>query len=453
MFWKPSSLPASLSARLSAWYAGSAFLLLLVATGFLYWVLLTSFDREDDQYLTEKADTLIALLRAHDFCTVEWEVEGESTKRPGVEVLSRVLDAAGRLVVESAGMSAEIPAAALPASGGTEYRGRSGRVFRVLSRSAAGTREDYRVQVALEVTFEKHLLAGYRGRLWTVLGIGLLVCVLVGHTMARRGLRPVAEIARTMRRIRSTTLNERIDLSGLPSELNALAATFNEMLDRLEDAFGRLARFSSDIAHELRTPVNNLRGEVEVALARARSPEEYRDALGSSLEECLRLSRLIDSLLFLARAENPGTQIRREPLEIGPELRTVREFYEAAAHRPASPWRPARPQAWWPSSIAPCSSGRSGTWWRTPWRTPRRAAASNWKPAARKAACWSPSRTPAAAFRPNICLTSSTASTAWILPAARRRAAPAWASPSSKASPRCTAARPLLRAAPAMARA
>ncbi len=295
-------------------------------------MLLTSFDREDDQYLTEKADTLIALLRAHDFRTVEWEVEGESTKRPGVEVLSRVLDAAGRLVVESAGMSAEIPAAALPASGGTEYRGRSGRVFRVLSRSAAGTREDYRVQVALEVTFEKHLLAGYRGRLWTVLGIGLLVCVLVGHTMARRGLRPVAEIARTMRRIRSTTLNERIDLSGLPSELNALAATFNEMLDRLEDAFGRLARFSSDIAHELRTPVNNLRGEVEVALARARSPEEYRDALGSSLEECLRLSRLIDSLLFLARAENPGTQIRREPLEIGPELRTVREFYEAAAH-------------------------------------------------------------------------------------------------------------------------
>lgn len=97
-----------------------------------------------------------------------------------------------------------------------------------------------------------------------------------------------------MRRVRSETLNERIASAGLPSELSALAATFNEMLDRLEEAFARLSRFSSDIAHELRTPINNLRGEVEVTLGRARTPEEYREALGSSLEECLRLSRMIE---------------------------------------------------------------------------------------------------------------------------------------------------------------
>jgi two-component system heavy metal sensor histidine kinase CusS len=70
---------------------------------------------------------------------------------------------------------------------------------------------------------------------------------------------------------------------------------------------------------------------LEVALGKARSADEYRDVLGSALEECQRLSRIIDSLLFLARAENPEMQIRREPLEIGDELRTVLEFYEAAA--------------------------------------------------------------------------------------------------------------------------
>lgn len=187
------------------------------------------------------------------------------------------------------------------------------------------------MQVALEVTLEKNLLAGYRARLWLVLGMGLLLSVAMGYLIARRGVRPVEEIAATVRRIRSSTLNERVATAGLPAELSSLASTFNETLDRIEDAFARLGRFSSDIAHELRTPINNIRGEVEVSLSKARSPEEYREVLSSALEECLRLSRTIDSLLFLARAEHPETQVRYEPVDIGKELVAVREFYEAAA--------------------------------------------------------------------------------------------------------------------------
>ncbi len=92
-----------------------------------------------------------------------------------------------------------------------------------------------------------------------------------------------------------------------------------------------MARFSADIAHELRTPVNNLRGEAEVALGKPRSPEEYRDTLGSCLEECGRLAGLIDSLLFLARAENPKTQVEKEHVNVTRELAAVRDFYEPAA--------------------------------------------------------------------------------------------------------------------------
>ena len=84
-----------------------------------------------------------------------------------------------------------------------------------------------------------------------------------------------------------------------------LAATFNKMLDRLEESFERVSRFSAHIVHDLRTPVNNIRGEAEVALARARTVEEYREVLESSLEEAVRLSNLIGNLLFLARTENP----------------------------------------------------------------------------------------------------------------------------------------------------
>ena len=117
----------------------------------------------------------------------------------------------------------------------------------------------------------------------------------------------------------------------MPAEVQELAATFNDMLDRLSDSFERLSQFSSDIAHELRTPVNNLRGEIDLALSKRRTPEEYVDLLGSLSEECEHLTRLIDSLLFLARAEQPAMQIHREDLDICRELGLVCEFYEPAA--------------------------------------------------------------------------------------------------------------------------
>jgi two-component system, OmpR family, heavy metal sensor histidine kinase CusS len=114
--------------------------------------------------------------------------------------------------------------------------------------------------------------------------------------------------------------------------LQSLAGTFNEMLDRLEESFERVSRFTADIAHDLRTPVNNIRGEAEVALARPRTADEYRDVLESSLEEAVRLSELIGDLLFLARAESPLTEVHREDVNIGELLTTVRDYYEASAN-------------------------------------------------------------------------------------------------------------------------
>ena len=326
MFWR-SKHPRSLALRLSVWYAASSFLLLAAGTGFLYWELVESSNAEDDQYIAEKANTLRKLIGGRDFRTLKWEVEGESSVRPAVEVLSRVFSSDGRILVESAGMSEQLPAQIFPRTERIEYRTFGQRIFRVLSVEVP----DYRLQVGVEVTFEKNMLAEYRKRLWTVLGVGLLLSALAGYVIARRGIRPVEEIAATVRHIRSSTLNQRVETAGLPSELLLLASTFNETLDSLEDAFARLARFSCDIAHELRTPINNMRGEVEVTLSKTRSLDEYRDVLESSLEECQRLTRMIDSLLFLARAEHPETQIRRESVDVVNELSAVREFYEAAA--------------------------------------------------------------------------------------------------------------------------
>ena len=131
-----------------------------------------------------------------------------------------------------------------------------------------------------------------------------MAAAAAGWLTARRGLRPLREVAEHARRITADQLHERVGSTRWPVELTTLALALDEMLERLEQSFRRLSQFSADLAHELRTPINNLMGEAEVALTRDRSGEEYRQVLESSLEECGQLSRTIDSLLFLARAEN-----------------------------------------------------------------------------------------------------------------------------------------------------
>ena len=187
------------------------------------------------------------------------------------------------------------------------------------------------IQIALDRTHEETFLASYRSWLITVLCIALFITAFIGRRIAVKGIRPVSEIAETVKKIRSTNLHERINATNVPEELLILAKTFNEMLDRLTESFDRLSRFSQDIAHDLRTPLNNLRGELEVALGRARTPEEYQEVLGSCLEECARLSHLIDNLLFLTRADNPRTQLAIESLNVRNEISQLTDFFEASA--------------------------------------------------------------------------------------------------------------------------
>ena len=122
-------------------------------------------------------------------------------------------------------------------------------------------------------------------------------------------MRPLRQITETIQNINVQQLNEQVNSGQWPKEIALLANAFDQMLIRLDQSFARLSQFSADLAHELRTPINNLMGTAEVALSRERLPEEYRETLESNIEECRRIARMIDELLFLARAENPKTEI------------------------------------------------------------------------------------------------------------------------------------------------
>ena len=340
----PKKHPWSLSARLTLWFFVTSFSLILVATGYLYLALAKNLDREDDHFLTDRARGVLALLRERptDQEAIQKQVVLAGAAHPESVIYLRVLQEEGQMVAETLGMGQVLPSSVFSQThadtsvefSGHNHRSVNGRWFRVVAVRAANDRPGVStliVQAAMDRSHEEELLEDYRRNLWIVLGVALIVCSLGGYFLVRKAVRPVQNIAATARRIRSSTLNERITADGLPAELRILADTFNEMLDRLESSFDRLSQFSADIAHELRTPLNNLRGEAEVALTRPRTLDEYRDVIGSSLEEFGKLSRMIDSLLFLARAENPATQINREPVDVGIELERLREYYEATA--------------------------------------------------------------------------------------------------------------------------
>ena len=125
--------------------------------------------------------------------------------------------------------------------------------------------------------------------------------------------------------------------TALPPELVDLAEAFNEMLSRLEDSFRRLSEFSSDLAHELRTPITSLMTQTQVALSRTRSAEEYREVLYSNSEEYERLARMIADMLFLAKSDNGLIVPRRESVDLATEVRELFEFYDALGRGPRGP--------------------------------------------------------------------------------------------------------------------
>ena len=149
--------------------------------------------------------------------------------------------------------------------------------------------------------------------------------------MLRRALRPLAEMKRSLERVRPAHLSERIEPAQWPRELQPVVTAFDGMLDRLEGSFTRLSQFSADLAHELRTPIGNMLGEAQVALTRERSSEEYRSVIESAATECERLSGIIDNLLFLARAESAEQQIERSLFNGRSALEKIASFYQTAA--------------------------------------------------------------------------------------------------------------------------
>ena len=249
------------------------------------------------------------------------------------DITALILDAAGQPLFAEPG-PLPVPAA-LANSTSTEvwqwqhhdhyFRGLSAAVT-VPANSAP-----LRVILLLDSTPHMHFFSAVQRWFWMALVLSALFSAGLGWLVARRGLLPLRQVTAVAASISAASLQERIPLAAVPLELQQLAASFNAMLARLDDAFMRLSNFSADIAHELRTPLSNLMTQTEVVLAQPRDSEAYQETLYANLDDCKRMARMIDDMLFLAKADNGLIVPEQQPVALDVEVEKLFEYYRLLA--------------------------------------------------------------------------------------------------------------------------
>lgn len=333
--------PYSLTLRLALLLASLSFVVMGLVGAALYNVLAVQLRLRDDAALVARVEQIRALLK--DTNTLEL-IHRKPTLFANMlnnrESMLLLRYPGQPPLIEINPNHADIPAPTpvqadtpVQMSSVAHYRTTSDiPVSAVTARARAdGAAGEIEITAARTMLDRTRLLALYRERIFALALAGALLFALVGYFLLRRGLLPLRQLAAHADTVSIARLDGRLDGRDAPRELLPLITAFNEMLARLADGFMQLRQISADLAHDLRTPVNNLLGQTQVALGRPRSVEEYETLLASNVEELERLIRMSDNMLFLARSEHAQMAAEIQPLPIAEELARVAEYFEGPA--------------------------------------------------------------------------------------------------------------------------
>jgi two-component system, OmpR family, heavy metal sensor histidine kinase CusS len=329
--------PQSIASQLVLLFTLAAAFLLSCGLGVFYLIVVRHAFEEDNEFLADRLSalrgelsqagglgSLIATLR---------NPRGSKVEAYWV----RVIDSKGDVVTETPKMSLLLPQSAFPEAPGKNsiYHPKNYRVSQKLFSLATAIEEadgqPYIIQLAQDRSSDEQFATQFAFVLGGALGLGILASAMIAIAVTRRGLRPLQQMTQSLERIGPAHLDERVGKTTWPRELQPVATAFDEMLARLENSFTKLSQFSADLAHELRTPISNIRGEAEVTLTRPRTLEDYRSVVESIAAECERLSGIVDNLLFLARAEAVDRQIERNVFAARPAIEKIAAYYRTIA--------------------------------------------------------------------------------------------------------------------------
>src|SRR6266516_1839985 len=315
----------SIRQRLTGWYTLVLTLMMVVYATATFVAVRHEFLEQFDDQLHDDFEAAEGYLSATDDGRVAWSGESRHDPDNDQDRGSDVWLASGQQVYRS-GASASLPPVALAATTAQpryESIVANGHPWRTLTgTSLVGGRA-----VVLRVSRAETRL---RTQLWEVLVVLVLglpvVVALAGigwYLLARRALTPIDHLASEARRITADRLHERLSVPNQHDEIGRLAAVINDTFGRLESSFEHLRRFTADASHELRTPLSVIRGVGEAGLGETRTPTEYKEAIGSMLEEVDRLTNLVDTLLRLSYGDAGTVRLSREAIDLGQLAREV----------------------------------------------------------------------------------------------------------------------------------
>lgn len=318
--------PRSVRVSLTLWYVGAMIVVLGVyATGVFIFVsqsvsrALDSRLRTDFQWASEmwerRPDGTLSWFEGEPGINEEagpwlqvWNPSGNLLFRTGVAYEHPVPDS-DRLATEASGQIISVP---------TEQTS-----FRVLSGPSRLGDESVIIQVARSEEPMRREINHLMLMLALGLPLGVAAAGLGGYSLASRALKPLGRMAERAQEITAERLSDRLPVDNPKDELGRLALVFNETLGRLESSFEQMRRFTADVSHELRTPLTAIRNVGEVGLRVRRTDAEYRELIGSMLEEVDRLACLVDQLLAFSRAETGQAKLTLEPIDLAELARNV----------------------------------------------------------------------------------------------------------------------------------
>ena len=335
--------PLTLRTKLAVFYA-IAVSLLLSGFGLVYYrVLRVNLETALTDELIERAAGLQGYLKYEDGRPVFVYDDKEPDQVSFVQAASRYFQlydtTTGDLLAESPELEAlgvqysanDVRQFVQAPSGFNDLQTDQGllRFRREIVTNSAGSR--YLMLVGASLEPMQDTLAGFLGSMAWLIPTGMFLAAISAWWMAGRALMPVGALAVAAREIAVGSLDRRLPVRGANDELDDLAREFNETLARLERAVGEMKQFTSSISHELRTPLAVLRGEAEIALMQVGTTEQYRNILASQLEEFEKLTRMINQLLTLARAESGQVKIEHKPVNISAMTQSLSEQIKPVA--------------------------------------------------------------------------------------------------------------------------
>jgi heavy metal sensor kinase len=315
-----------------------------VIFGFLYFRLRHQLVKEVDRFiLDEKKELVETLVRTPEEKIAVQDYEGHVAGRTLYPVYFQILAESGEVIYASENfrkIGYEVKQSILDnARDGKKTQEnfrplQRRRPLRLISTPVSkGGKLRYIIQMGTHLKFVRKNLSQLKYNMITAFPILLILGSLGGWILARRSLAPIGYIASKAQSITSQNLNERLNLRGTDDEMDDLIRTINGMIERLEGSFKRMAEFTADASHELKTPICAMRGETEVLLSKERTKDEYEEALAHLIEQFDRMNQMLNDLILLSKSDSSQIQLRTSPLRLDFLISSITSLFNVLAEQ------------------------------------------------------------------------------------------------------------------------